>query len=259
MSQSKVNPASDAAVAAQTVPSLQPFSAHMMDRQFVIDRVLWSAFAVMLIGLMVYASIHSEEADEDHVAMIVLLLGFIGLWLAYDIPRVRVMRDWPRILELTELAHPEAEPRLASALSRRPLRASMRVQLYHRLAVLRHRQRRLGEAAAVCQALLRRRLGAAGAIKPHLLLMLTEAQVLTKDYWGAWQSLSALSAFNLPPRETLQRLAWQTRYEVETGAFAAAATGRPDKADWLRRRAELLCTSEQLRALTPDGPSPQPA
>jgi hypothetical protein len=170
-----------------------------------------------------------------------------------------------------------AEAILAAALQRKPLHRVLRLMLYHRLAVLRHRQERWGEAAAISQAVLRYRLGPAGAVRVHLLFLLVESRLNARDLAGAHAGLLELHAMPLGLAEVLQRTALQTRYEVAAGyddqalsnleskvqaaelmpalqsgglhallAEAAQHRGQMDLATWLQRRAELLLNPQEL-------------
>ncbi|CAN0363210.1 unnamed protein product, partial [Ectocarpus sp. 4 AP-2014] len=88
---------------------------------------------------------------------------------------------------------------------------------------LRHRQRRFDEAAEICYALLCEDLrGPAASVKPHLLLMLAESKLESRDPAGAYHALDALYHTRLSLVEALQRLALQTRYELMIGAHDSA-------------------------------------
>ena len=144
--------------------------------------------------------------------------------------------------------------------------------------MLHHRRRHFEEVAAICQAVLSYRLGAARMIRPHLLLMLVESRLECSDHWGTWEALGQLRRCKLNLMQMIQQCALQTRYEVENGYFTQALHGLTQKltlielmpapqcglihmmlamaarcssqkvtADWLQRRAELLCEPEQLK------------
>ena len=167
---------------------------------------------------------------------------------------------------------------------RRPLLRSVRLLLYQRLALLRHRQQRCAETSAICQALLAQPHKVLRPMRPALLLMLAESQLACQQYLPCFEALWQLSSLRLNLLEVLQKLLIQTRYEVgvrqwpaalerlpqkvaaaelmpaaQCGmmhallALSASRASRAQEAHWLRQRAQLLCDQRQLAAagLTP--------
>jgi hypothetical protein len=202
-------------------------------------------------------------------------------WLGVSLISAKAWRRVVPILAMIDSSPELAEQEIASSLRRRPLHKPVRLMLYHRLAVLRHRQEQFSEVAAICRAVLARRSGAVKQVQAHLLLMMTESHLAINDLWGAYQALSELWRLPLGLTESLQRLALQTRYLVECGydqhaleglerkvplielmpaaqcgalhailALAARRAQRHTLSEWLWRRAQLLCTPEQLAQLT---------
>ena len=92
--------------------------------------------------------------------------------------------------------------------------------VYHRLTVLRLRQPRFDELAAICQVVLAQPLGPARESRPHLLLMLTESRLECGDLVGAYFALLELHRMPLNLVESLRPLAIQTRYKVTSGLYA---------------------------------------
>jgi hypothetical protein len=192
-----------------------------------------------------------------------------------------VLRTLPPLTAAIEQNPAAGEPVLAQLVGKRALPRGIRLALMHRWAVLRHRQERYGESAAIAQTLLRLpRLGLAGPPRAHLLLMLVEARLELREPGGAWPGLCELARTPLSLHEALQRLGLQTRYQVMVGqdaaalhqlrekvalaelmpaapcgafhallATAAERLGRENDRRWLRERVELLCTAEQIEAL----------
>jgi len=203
-----------------------------------------------------------------------LMGGGIVLWLMASHASARTTR-----LALQAAQHAAAadqtgalEQTLARGLKRFTLYRSIRVMLYHHLAVLRARQGRDAEAAAICAALLDGGLvPAASGQRGKLLLLFTEVALRQGDLPTSWRTLEALADRRMPLTDRLKRLELQTRYEAACGRWqqilellpsktqlaelmpaaaaramhrqlqtAAERTGCRATADWLGRRAELL-------------------
>jgi len=147
----------------------------------------------------------------------------LGLWLWVSVSTARVGRALPRVGELIAIDPGKAGEALQQSLRARPVMRWARLLTYHRLATLRHLQRRFDETAAICLCLLNQPLkGPAAAARPHLLLMLAEAQLEQGNLPGAYHALAHLQQARLGLGEALQRLAIQTRYEVMVGAHREA-------------------------------------
>lgn len=203
-----------------------------------------------------------------------LMGGGIVLWLMASHASARTTR-----LALQAAQHAAApdqtgslEQTLARGLKRFTLYRSIRVMLYHHLAVLRARQGRDAEAAGICAALLDGDLvPLASGQRGKLLLLFTEVALRRGDLPTSWGTLSELAARTMPLHDRLKRLELQTRYEAACGRWeqllsllpskaqlaelmpaeaavamhrhlqtAAEQTRRPATADWFRCRAELL-------------------
>lgn len=125
-------------------------------------------------------------------------------------------------------------------------------------------------------------------LRTSLLLMLAESCLRCQDPAGAYMGLQQLHRQRLRLLDLLQLLMLQTRYEIATrqrtalhrvdkkismaelmpapqcgamhGLLATAAerNDQTNLADWLWRRAQLLCTTEQLDALGITAPFLQP-
>ena len=273
-------PSGSAAPADQLCP---PFVPQTLRRQMMLDAALTWLFRALLMVmacLAVFEATYRQAVPEAGLSL--LLIAFAAGWIIYGLSTSRVAQQLPQITELIDVDPPLAEAMLAAALRRWPLQRSVRLMLYHRLAMLRRRGERFAETAAICQTVLLYPLGQARAVKGHLLLMLAESHLYCRDLWGAWSALSGLHHCKLSVAESLQRTALQTRYEVEAGydatamqqlhqkvamaelmpapqcaavhAMLATAAQRSEQthvADWLRQRAQLLADPEQLSRLWP--------
>lgn len=260
-----------------------PFSPHVLRRQLLIDDTVWWLYRVALLVVTFSLVIQAMIKDDlPGTTLSLLLILFAGGWVLYTLVSGRVVQSLPHITELIEVDPSEAEAMIATALRRKPLQRSVRLLLYHRLAMLRCRADRFAEAAAICQTVTLHPLGAARRVKGHLLLLLAESRLQCRDLWGAWFALNQLHGCRLNLVESLQMLVIQVRYEVDSGhdtaalhrlkekiavselmpvlqcgrmhavlATAAQRTEQNRVAEWLRRRAELLCSAEQLRAIWP--------
>jgi len=266
---------------AQPLRTVPVFEARHLTRQMGVDALLRTALlAVIGAGLMVALWWQVSVSVAGVAALVVV----VGAWLILNTASARISRELPHLAAMIEAEPERAEDRLAVLLSTKPLLGWVRLMLYHRLAGLRHRQRRYGESLAIASAVLPHRLGPAREARPHLLLMLTEAALERRDLIRAYHALSELYDLRLSLTEALQRLALQTRYEVMCGhpgaalyrtgqkvqlaelmpaaqcgavhailATAARRTSERDLAHYLWQRAELLCTPDQLDELKAGG------
>jgi hypothetical protein len=209
----------------------------------------------------------------------------LGLWLWLSVSTARVARSLSTFGELLANQPDQAENALNEMLNVRPVMRWARLLSYHRLAGLRHLQRRFAETAAICLCLLSQPLkGPAAATRPHLLLMLAEAQLEVGNLPGAYQALAHLQQTKLGLAQSLQRLAIQTRYEITIGAneavlhrarakvelaelmpakhcavmhamlaTAAQRAGQSRQSDWLWERTRLLAGPELMKELKQGG------
>ncbi len=254
-----------------------PFDHRVLRRQFALDAAAGWSVVVLVAAAVVAGGLMGADSSYLPVAIVfVIALCWIGLNAAST-------RAWQQVRQLPGLieADPEeAEHHLAVSLARWPLQRAVRMLLYHRFALLRHRQQRYAETAAICRAILQRRPGTAQRVQPHLLLMLVESCLAEEDLAGAFDGLTRLHRLPLSLIETVQRMALQTRYEIEAGhhhaalrglqskiqlaellpapqagavhamfALAAERSERTPLAQWLEQRADLLCGEDGLTAV----------
>ncbi len=279
--------AGDSAVAASAAPRqpravCPPFSPQVLERQLSWDQgarwLLVVGLALLLMPLFTSMLLGVDIDAGGAVSPLALLVLAIWFWLSLG--QGAVTRRLGQITALLDVNLAEAESQLAAALKRKALPRTIRVLLYHRLALLRHRQGRFAEVGSICHELLARPLGAADTVRTHLLLMLIESRLNCNDAGGAYQAMLALHSQPRSLMETLQLTAMQTRYEVMLGydeaalknleikvrlaelmpapqcglmhamlAAAAHRSKRPALARWFRERAKLLCTGEQVAAM----------
>jgi thioredoxin-like negative regulator of GroEL len=170
-----------------------------------------------------------------------------------------------------------AEEQIETALRTFSLFRGAKMMTLHHLAVLRHAQRRWGDAAELCRALLRQKLGTFSGLARQSRLILADSLLETGDLRGAHDALSALYQQRLSLAEALSLMAVQLDYlwrinawdamldglptKVQLAeltstrnaarvqallALAARRVGRKDWEDYLRRRVELLTDVDEL-------------
>ena len=201
------------------------FDRRRFDRQKTLDRLInRTLIAIALFALALALGLPMLGLGALWIVSSLLApLALLGSWLVLTQTTAQVGRVLPMLGVMIERDPAAAEQTLAKALSRYPVMRWARQLTYHRLATLRHRQRRFEESGEVCFALLGEPLrGPAAAARPHLLLMLVEAKLETGDLPGCYHALDALYRTRLSLVEALQRLALQTRYELMVGDHAAA-------------------------------------
>lgn len=212
--------------------------------------------------------------------MFPLAMLIAGVWIFVSISSMKVAQQLGAVNAVMDQHPQQAEDVLATLLDKKLLQGSVRLLLYHRLAMLRHRQRCYAEAAAIGEQVLAHPVRQTAHLRSHLLLLVGDARLQCGDLGGAYQALAQLHDMRLRASERLQLLMLQTRYEVLSGhdgaalsdlrrkvqmselmpatqngamhamlAIAATREGRPTLADWLNRRAQLLCSAKQLEAL----------
>lgn len=268
--------------ASRDLRTLGVFNPRRLTRQLGRDSAMrWAVVAavvLMLPGLVMFDA-------GGSVAGLVLAVLVIGSWIGMSVVSAKVTRDLPQLTAMVDGDPDAAEDALVGLLHRKPLLRWVRLLLYHRLAAVRHHQRRYAEAAAICRSVLACPLGPAEAARAHLLLLLTESSLAIGDLPGAYHALLGLHQTRLSLTEALQRLALQTRYESLIGADDAALwalehklalcelmpapqcgslhallarsadrLGGGDRAKWLWARAQLLCTKPLLDAMRDGAP-----
>lgn len=247
--------------------------ATLMQRQLEAStwskRLLIAAFVVGYFGTLL------PSAEAANTALILMTVAMFG-WVAGVFVSARTGRLAQQVTQLTaaRAPHAQVERAIGAALSRFTLYRTVRIVLYHQLAMLRHQQGRFDEASMICAMLLTQSdLGLAGRLRHALMLILAEARLLQHDAPGAYAPLVAMHRLGsaLTLGERVQLLGLQIRYETMSGhdhaalaglesklpmldmlgaaasgrchrrlAEAAERTGRTRLAEWLHERAELF-------------------
>ncbi len=197
-----------------------PFVTTAFRAQLTIDNHLRS---LMIGGGVLAGAVAFLMPGLGVVSSLVAPAALLGLWFWITMSTARVGRTLPMIGVLLTAEPAQAQALIDQSLNHRPVMRWARLLTYHRLASLRHQQRRFNESSAICLCLLNEPLkGPAAQARPHLLLMLAEAQLETGNLPGAYHALAHLHQTRLGLVESLQRLALQTRYELAIGAYASA-------------------------------------
>jgi hypothetical protein len=208
-------------------------------------------------------------------------IGFLWLVLSYrSVKGSRIAAVSPSLIAAGN--YEQAERTIDEALRSFSLFRTVKLRSLHHLAVLRHAQRRWGEAVILCRTLLTHRLGPLSGIARSTRLMLADSLLESNDVRGAYEALAGLYMERLSLAEALELQAVQLDYlwrveawdamlfglkqKVELSelmpnrrsartaamlALAARRAGRADLEAWLRRRAELLGDVGELVASRP--------
>lgn len=252
-----------------------PFKPEWFAKQIAFDDMMRG---LLIAGVVLAVLLTLLLPGLALVSGIIAPAVVLGLWLWLSVSTARVARSLATFGPLMATEPSQAEDALREMLKVRPVMRWARLLSYHRLAGLRHLQRRFAETAAICLCLLNQPLkGPAAATRPHLLLMLAEAQLEIGNLPGAYHALAHLQQVKLGLAESLQRLAIQTRYELAIGAndsalhrarakvelaelmpaehcatmhamlaTAAQRTGKTRQSDWLWERTRLLAGPELM-------------
>ena len=218
--------------------SLEHFEPGLLERQLRIDSAI-RIVTMASIGVC-FVTAWSLDTSGSHVSFFLVIL-FLLVWYALNRISVQAIQQLPALTALIDQDPAEAERRLEAALDRRPMQQAIRLLLYHRLAVLRHRQGRYAQAAAIATTVLSQQGRAlraldstgemgirgtdsdgAGTIQVHLLLLMVDCRLRCGDLVGAYWGLVDLQRMRLTIVDLLQVLTLQTRYEMATGHTAAA-------------------------------------
>ncbi len=198
----------------------RPFDPAAFDAKLASDSAIRS---MLIVGAVIAGVVAFLMPGLGVVSTVVAPVILLGLWLWLTASTARVGRALPLVSGQLASDPAQAEATIEEVLRYRPVMRWARLLTYHRLAALRHLQRRFAETAAICLCLLNQPLkGPAAQARPYLLLMLAEAQLETGNLPGAYHALAHLQQTRLGLAESLQRLALQTRYELAVGAYGSA-------------------------------------
>lgn len=236
---------------SESSASSKPFDPAGFAKQLAFDDAVRSAMiAVAVVAAGLALLMPTMNVWSGLVAPGVV----VGLWLWWSTSTAKAGQSLAQVGDLMTSDPDQAERLIQAALSRRPVMRWARLLSYHRLAGLRHLQRRFNESAAICLCLLNQPLkGPAAAVRPHLLLMLAEAQLESGNLHGAYHALAHLQQSRLSLNEALQRLALQTRYEVAAGAYDTALNKSRAKVELAELMPAPLCTAMHAMLATAAG------
>lgn len=227
--------------------------------RFRRDVTLGSALKVALVAAALLGGL-ALRGTEATVFVVVVA----GVWLALSFRSAkgsRLAAESPSLIAAGQ--YDEAERQIDEALRSFSLFRTVKLLSLHHLAMLRHAQRRWGETALLCRALLRQRLGAGlqGLSKPARL-MLAEALLEMGDTAGARDAIGGLYSQRLSLAESLKLLRLHLDYLTRIGAWDQiippappdAPGAPPGPGGWAWR---TLVTRVQLAELMPAADSAQ--
>jgi hypothetical protein len=231
---------------------------------------------LLLAGLFLCVLMGGALGNRYADVLLLLVLGVLWITLGYrSIKGSRLAAGSPSLIAAGQFDL--AEFQIEQALRTFSLFRTSKLLSLHHLAVLRHAQRRWGDTAELCRALLRQRLGGLKGLTRQSRLILADSLLELGDLHGAYESITALYEQRLTLAEALKLQTVQLDYlwrvnaweqmlqgvqvKVELAelmntassartqallALAAKKTGRDDWAMWLRRRVELLVDVGEL-------------
>jgi hypothetical protein len=239
----------------------------------ILRWVLVLAGALALFGQPLFGS--------GELTVLGLIVVVTAIWLMFN--SVRGSRIAAESSSLIAAGQYElAEEQIAAAVRSFSIFRTAKLLVLHHLAMLRHAQNRWQESALLCRAVLTQRPAPASGLDRSSRLILAESLLELGDLAGVYENLSALYSQRLSLREALNLLVVQMEYLARIGAWdqmttelarrtemaellptapsarvqallalAAKKTGRPQWANWLRGRAELLVEPQKLTASQP--------
>ncbi|QQE13075.1 hypothetical protein JD969_06335 [Planctomycetota bacterium] len=219
--------------------TLPRFNDELLRKQITWDGwIRWGSFTT-LAAIFVWFIVLNPVlgAGSSGLVMILLIMGWLGL----NSINAKTGRELAQVSMVLDQDPKRAEGWIALALARKPLLRWVRLMIYHRLAIVRHREQDFAESAAICRGVLEYSLGPAEASRAHLLLILTEASLEIRDMGTAYSSLSQLYGMKVSLVEALQRLSLQIRYEVMTGNYGAAVANIESKLELVELLPAMQC------------------
>jgi hypothetical protein len=213
--------------------------------------------------------------------LVILLVA--AIWVVAGMKGAQGTRaavEWPTLIATGR--YDEAEKQIEQALGSFATFSSVKLLGLHHLALLRHAQRRFGDSAQLCRAVLGQRLTRFASMRKQSRLVLADSLLELGDLAGAADAINALFDQRLTLPEALNLLRIQLDYLARTGhwdqvlsnvqkkvqmaelmpatagtrteailALAARKTGRRDWEEFLRRRVELTADVNELLAWRP--------
>jgi hypothetical protein len=235
----------------------------------------------LLVGVFLCVLLGATFDNRLGNVLMLMVLGLVWIALGYrSMKGSRLAAGSPSLIASGQFD--QAEYQIEQALRTFSLFRTSKLLSLHHLAVLRHAQRRWGDAVVLCQALLRQKLGGLSGLTRQSRLILADSLLELGDLRGAYESISALYAQRLSLAEGMKLLTVQLDYlsrvnswesmlqglaaKVQLSelmntpaaaqtqallALAARKTGRQEWANWLQRRVELLAEVRDLVAHRP--------
>ena len=231
---------------------------------------------------LAFAALACLLVGPDNIRFAALLgIGAVWFWLSLNSARSsRAAAQSPSLIAAGQFE--AAEKNIEQTVRSFSMFRAVKLQALHHLALLRHAQRRWQEAAALCRALLRQRLGTLQPLTRSTHLLLADALLEMNDLRGAYEAIIVLHRYRLPLPELLNLLLIQLDYSARIGAWqsmmddvmakvelaelmptaasaraqallalAARKMGRDDFVQWLRARVELLADVQKLASERP--------
>jgi hypothetical protein len=270
----------------------------MMSAQLAIARfrrglTLGSVLNALLLGGVFFCTLLGGAFNSAAGNLLLLtVLGVTWVTLGYhSMKNSRLAANSPSLIAAGQLDL--AEYQIEQSLRKFSLFRTSKLLSLHHLAVLRHAQRRWADAAELCAALLRQRLGSLTGLSRQSRLILADSLLEMGDLDGSYQAIAGLYEHRLTLAEALSLLHVQLDYQWRVNAWeqmlaglkdkvemaelmntangarseallalAARRAGREDVSAWLRRRVELLVNVNDLTAARPVlrelWPAPEP-
>ena len=256
--------------------------AHSAISRFRRDLTLGTILNALLLGGVFFCTLLGGAFNSAAGDLLMLMiLGVIWVTLGYhSMKNSRLAANSPSLIAAGQFDL--AEYQIEKSLKNFSIFRTSKLLSLHHLAVLRHAQRRWADAAELCGALLRQRLGSLTGLERQSRLILADSLLEMGDLNGSYQAISGLYEHRLTLAEALSLLHVQLDYQWRVNAWdqmlaglknkvemaelmntangarsqallalAAKRTGREDLAAWLRRRVELLVDVNGLTAARP--------
>jgi hypothetical protein len=218
---------------------------------------------------------------HENWMLFLLLVGGVWVILSYrSMQGTRIAADSPSLIAAGEFER--AERHIDAALRTFSLFRTAKILNLHHLSVLRHAQQRWRESILLSQAVLSQKLNTLPGLARSSLLLLADSMLQIGDLTGAFAAMTRLYRYRLDLGEALNLQFLQLDYGWRIGAWesmlqavgskvqmcelmspldaarsqallatAAFKTHRPELAQWLRRRAELLADPKDIAAGRP--------
>lgn len=211
---------------ADTQP--ERFNLQQFDRQLAVSQ--WAKRG--LIGLLAFAWAATFVDASAGMFSLICLLGAGCGWMIANHCSAQTARQTMQIGQMLAGAAPPPaiERQLHLTMNRFTMYLSVRAALYHQMALLRRRQGRFDDVAAICAALLDvERIRLAVPVRTKVRLLMADVSLSRGDLLTAWQMLVALRTDRLSLVELMQMLELQTRYEYACGYYPLMLNDLPAK------------------------------